>query len=138
MNSAMYSSTTGRYPAIAAPIAIPISAVSEIGVTRTRSGPNAFRYGSSSWVAMFWPKWRTVWSRSISWWIASPIAAMYGSSRAISRLLSGVDVFDGFLGRREGAGEREVDRLLHLGPHALGDLVGLLGAQRPVLDEPPA
>jgi hypothetical protein len=41
MNSAMYSSTTGRYPASAAPAAIPISAVSEIGVARTRSGPNS-------------------------------------------------------------------------------------------------
>jgi hypothetical protein len=39
-----------------APTAMPISAVSEIGVTRTRSPPNAFRNGSSSVVAMFWPK----------------------------------------------------------------------------------
>src|SRR6185312_17042593 len=70
---------------------------------------------------------------------ASSIAAMYGSSCAIERaLLSGVDVLDSVRGRREGAGEREIDRLLHLPLGRLGDLVRLLGAQRPVLDEPPA
>jgi hypothetical protein len=56
MNSAMYSSTTGRKPESAAPIAMPISAVSEIGVTRTRSRPNASTNGSFSVVAMFCPK----------------------------------------------------------------------------------
>ena len=52
----MYSWTTGRKPANAAPTAIPISAVSEIGVTRTRSPPNAFTYGSSSVSPRFCPK----------------------------------------------------------------------------------
>src|SRR5919201_1642450 len=34
-------SATGRIPCIAAPIAAPASAISEIGVLRTRSGPNS-------------------------------------------------------------------------------------------------
>src|SRR3954447_19079449 len=34
-------STTGRPPAIAAPIAAPVKPSSEIGVSRTRSGPNS-------------------------------------------------------------------------------------------------
>ena len=34
-------STTGRIPAIAAPIPAPTIAISEIGVLRTRSGPNS-------------------------------------------------------------------------------------------------
>ena len=34
-------STTGRMPAIAAPIPAPTIAISEIGVLRTRSGPNS-------------------------------------------------------------------------------------------------
>ena len=63
-------------PAIAAPTAIPISAVSEIGVTRTRSLPKALRNSSFSVVARFCPKYRTLSSRAISWWIASLIAAM--------------------------------------------------------------
>ena len=34
-------STTGRIPCIAAPIPVPTIAISEIGVLRTRSGPNS-------------------------------------------------------------------------------------------------
>ena len=34
-------STTGRIPAIAAPMPAPTIAISEIGVLRTRSGPNS-------------------------------------------------------------------------------------------------
>ena len=34
-------STTGRMPAIAAPMPAPTIAISEIGVLRTRSGPNS-------------------------------------------------------------------------------------------------
>src|SRR5262245_6964862 len=77
-------------------------------------------------------------SRSISWWTASPIAWMYGISRAMSRLLLGVDVVDGPLGRREGAVEPELDGLVDLLPRGLGDLVGLLGGQRALGDEPRA
>ena len=39
--SSYMTSTIGRMPCIAAPIAVPTSAISEIGVLRTRSGPNS-------------------------------------------------------------------------------------------------
>ena len=55
MNSLIQSSTMGRSPVIAAPMAIPISAVSEMGAIRTRLRPNAFSMGSRSVIAMFWP-----------------------------------------------------------------------------------
>ncbi len=35
------SSTTGRMPTMAAPVAIPIKACSLMGVSSTRSGPNS-------------------------------------------------------------------------------------------------
>ena len=38
--SANISSTTGRIPSTAAPMPRPMNAVSEIGVSSTRSGPN--------------------------------------------------------------------------------------------------
>src|SRR5262245_66476656 len=84
---------------------------------------------------MFWPKYRTDSSRSISSRIASSIAAMYGSSRAMCELL-GVDVVDGVLDRREGALQAERDGLLHLHARRLGDPLRLLRAQRPIGDEP--
>jgi hypothetical protein len=40
MKSANISSTMGRMPSTAAPIPVPMNAVSEIGVSMTRSGPN--------------------------------------------------------------------------------------------------
>src|SRR3954451_24237470 len=129
----MQSSSTGREPASAAPTAIPISAVSEIGVTRTRSRPNASTNGSVSGVAMFWPKDRTVSSRAISCLMPSSIAAMKGSS--MTRSLLGVDVVEGRLGGRERALEAEGDRLLHLLANLAGDAIGVLGGQRPVGDE---
>ncbi len=39
--SSYMTSTTGRMPCIAAPMPVPTSAISEIGVFRTRSGPNS-------------------------------------------------------------------------------------------------
>jgi len=53
MNSLIHSSTIGRKPVIAAPIAMPSSAVSEIGVIRMRSFPNIFSIGSRSVIPMF-------------------------------------------------------------------------------------
>ena len=41
MKSSYMISATGRIPWTAAPIAAPASAISEIGVLRTRSGPNS-------------------------------------------------------------------------------------------------
>ena len=45
-------STTGRMPCIAAPIPAPTIAISEIGVLRTRSGPNS---ASIPWVTPIEP-----------------------------------------------------------------------------------
>src|SRR5262245_41877818 len=84
---------------------------------------------------MFWPKYRTDSSRSLSSRIASSIAAMYGSSRAMCELL-GVDIVDGVLDRRERALQAERDGRLHLVARRLGEPVRLLRAQRPVGDEP--
>ena len=42
MKSAHMISTTGRIPSIAAPTAEPRMALSEIGVSKTRSAPNSF------------------------------------------------------------------------------------------------
>jgi hypothetical protein len=39
--SSYITSATGRIPCIAAPIAVPTSAISEMGVLRTRSAPNS-------------------------------------------------------------------------------------------------
>ncbi len=66
------SSTTGRSPACAAPTAIPMKAVSETGVSKTRRPPN---WRASPLVApntppsfaTSSPKTTTEWSRSISW-----------------------------------------------------------------------
>src|ERR687892_1040998 len=107
-------------------MATPISAVSEIGVTRTRSEPKALRKGSSGVVAMFWPIRRTLSSRSISWWMASLIAPMYGISRAMSSSL-GVDVLRRLFGLRIRTLDAEVDSRLHLPAGLLGDAVGVLG-----------
>jgi hypothetical protein len=41
MKSANISSAMGRMPSVAAPIASPMKAVSEIGVSMIRSGPNS-------------------------------------------------------------------------------------------------
>ena len=53
MNSLIQSSTIGRNPVTAAPTAMPISAVSEMGAMRTRFLPNIFSMGSRSVMAMF-------------------------------------------------------------------------------------
>ena len=45
-------STTGRMPCIAAPMPVPTIAISEIGVLRTRSGPNS---ASIPWVTPIEP-----------------------------------------------------------------------------------
>ena len=69
-------SATGRSPAIAAPIAAPAIAVSEIGVLRTRAGPNrSLRPNvvlNTPPEAMSSPSNTTRSSRAISW--ASPAA----------------------------------------------------------------
>ncbi len=70
-------STTGRVPVIAAPIAAPTTACSEIGVSHTRSGPNSLSspavvLNTPPASAMSRPTQTTVGSRRIS--RASPSA----------------------------------------------------------------
>ena len=52
VKSSYMISTTGRMPCIAAPIPAPTIAISEIGVFRTRSGPNS---ASIPWVTAIEP-----------------------------------------------------------------------------------
>src|ERR687891_89100 len=73
-------------------------------------------------------------SRSISWWMASLIAPMYGISRAMSSSL-GVDVLRRLFGLRIRTLDAEVDSRLHLPAGLLGDAVGVLGGQRALLHE---
>ena len=79
--SSYITSTIGRMPMIAAPIPAPTSAISEIGVLRTRSGPNS---ASMPWVtpieppisAMSSPMMKTSSSRRIACDIASRTASL--------------------------------------------------------------
>ena len=73
-------STMGRSPVIAAPIAAPTMASSEIGVSRTRSGPNRSRsptvvLKTPPAAATSSPMKYTVGSRSISWAIPAATAS---------------------------------------------------------------
>ena len=68
-------STTGRIPAIAAPMPAPTIAISEIGVLRTRSGPNSSTRPCVTPIeppisAMSSPMMNTLWSARIA--AASP------------------------------------------------------------------
>src|SRR4051794_21017647 len=124
MKSTNMSSATGRSPDAAAPIAAPMNADSEIGVSSTRSGNLGYRpfvtpmtppQASSSPAApapptLSSPNTTTVGSRSISWAIASLMACRYVISRAMAGPLVGdVDVGEQVLlgvgrGRRLGLG----------------------------------
>src|SRR5579862_8773995 len=123
MKSSYMISATGRMPCIAAPIAAPASAISEIGVLRTRSLPNSSSIPAVTPIeppisAMSSPMMKT----SSSWRIAVDSA-----SRTASRYVSsGIDVLERVFGRRVGAVLRELDRRLddlgHLGVD-LGELL---------------
>src|SRR6478736_6569405 len=102
-------STTGRMPAIAAPMPAPTIAISEIGVLRTRSGPNS---SSRPWVtaieppisAMSSPMMKTSSSRSIAVRSASRTASRYVSS--------GIDVLHRVFGLGVGPVLGELERLV--------------------------
>src|SRR6266536_62932 len=116
-------SATGRMPCIAAPIAAPASAISEIGVLRTRSAPNSSRRPCVTPIeppisAMSSPMTKTSSSARIAAASASRTASRYDSS--------GIDVLEGVLGLRVGAVLGELDRRLH-------DAVHLLLERLPVL-----
>src|SRR5215470_16630196 len=133
MKSSYMISATGRMPCIAAPIAVPASAISEIGVLRTRSLPNSSSIPAVTPIeppisAMSSPMMKT----SSSWRIAVDSA-----SRTASRYVSsGIDVLERVFRRRVGAVLGELDRRLddfgHLGVH-LGELV--LGGAQPLAQD---
>ena len=93
--SANISSTTGRMPSTAAPTPRPMKAVSEIGVSSTRSGPN---WSSSPVVApkmppylpMSSPSTTTPASRSISCAMPSAMARAVVSRRSAVGVPAGV------------------------------------------------
>src|SRR3954452_25438104 len=100
-------STTGRIPAIAAPMPAPTIAISEIGVLRTRSAPNSSRRPCVTAIeppisAMSSPMMKTSSSLRIACCNASRTASRY--------VISGIDVLQGVFGLRVGAVLREFER----------------------------
>src|SRR3712207_1298921 len=117
-------STTGRIPCIAAPIPVPTIAASEIGVLRTRSGPNSASIPCVTPIeppisAMSSPITKTFSSRRIASLIASRTASRYVSSL-------GIDVLQRVLGPRIGPRLREPDGLLRDADRLLVELLPLL------------
>src|SRR5215469_4569350 len=116
-------STTGRMPVMAAPTAIPVNPGSEIGVSRTRSGPNSSTRPVSTLKtvpasAMSSPQMNTVGSRRIS----SASASRTASPRVNSRV-SGINVLIHLVYARIRRVDRELDRFFHLGIHLCVNLV---------------
>src|SRR5262245_33872605 len=140
-------SATGRMPVTAAPQARPAIASSEIGVSRTRSGPNSLIRFSvtpkmpppAPQMPISSPSRKTVGSRRISSRSASFSACEIVSSRTavgvadsaarVMPALLGVDVVLERLGRGLGALLGELDRGRELGRDLALDRVGLLGRQ---------
>src|SRR5690349_8530945 len=125
MKSPNMMSTTGRRPVMAAPTAIPVKPASEMGVSRTRSGPNSSTKPVSTlngWPAsaMSSPITSTRGSRRNS----SASASRTACPRVISRpLFSGIDILlhfvDGRIGGRGGELHSLVDFRLHFGLHLI-------------------
>src|ERR1700758_5538867 len=119
-------STTGRMPAIAAPMPAPTIAISEIGVLRTRSAPNSSSRPCVTPIeppisAMSSPMMKTSSSSRIAVAIASRTASLYVSS--------GIDVLQGVFRCRIGAVLRELDRRLDDLRHLGVELVEVVLAQ---------
>src|SRR5215207_2104610 len=82
------SSTIGRIPSTAAPMPSPMNAVSEIGVSSTRSGPNrssspAVELKMPPYFPTSSPRTTTAGSRSISWAMPSTMARAVVSRRIV-------------------------------------------------------
>src|ERR1700749_4533020 len=123
MKSSYMISATGRMPCSAAPIAAPASAISEIGVLRTRSGPNS---ASRPCVTPIEPPISAMSSPMMKTSSSSRIAVASASRTASRYVSSGIDVLQGILGCRVGTVLREPDgRLDDLGPLGV-ELVELL------------
>src|SRR5262249_455376 len=127
-------STTGSIPWIAAPIPAPTIAISEIGVLRTRSGPNS---ASIPWVTPMDPPISAM-SSPMMKTLSSCRMACESASRTASRYeTSGIDVLERVLGSRPGPVLRRLDgaldRLDDLAVDRLELLVGELEPRtRPV------
>src|SRR6266536_1941859 len=116
-------SATGRMPWSAAPIAAPASAISEIGVLRTRSRPNS---SSIPCVTPIEPPISAM-SSPMTKTSSSCRMACTSAARTASRYeCSGIDVLQGVLGRGIGAVLRELDRSLDDLRHLGVELVELL------------
>src|SRR4051794_34715933 len=106
MKSSYMTSATGRIPCIAAPIAAPASAISEIGVLRTRSLPNS---SSNPCVTPIEPPISAMSSPMMKTSSSSRIAVASASRTASRYVISGIDVLQRVFGRRVGAVLRELD-----------------------------
>src|SRR4051812_17248738 len=128
-------STTGRMPAMAAPMPAPTIAISEIGVLRTRSGPNS---SSSPCVTPIEPPISAMSSPMMNTSSSARMACTSVSRTASRYVSSGIDVLECVLGSGIGAVLRELDRRLdhvrHLGVKLRVVLVGHLELRPQQLD----
>src|SRR4051812_12555147 len=123
-------STTGRIPAIAAPMPAPTIAISEIGVLRTRSGPNS---SSRPCVTAIEPPISAM-SSPMMKTSSSLRSAVDSASRTASRYVtSGIDVLQCVFGLRVGAVLRKLERGLHRLVRVVVERLELVVAERETL-----
>src|SRR5919198_1168470 len=135
MKSPNMMSTTGRIPVIAAPRPIPVIPASEMGESRTRSGPNSSTRPDSTLKgvpasATSSPITKTLSSRRISSASASLTACASEISRVPSCSLGSVvtlgeDMLVHFVGIGKGSVQRGLDAGLDLRAYAALDLLEL-------------
>src|SRR6478672_4246932 len=155
MKSTNISSTIGRMPSTAAPVARPMNAVSEIGVSSTRVGPNlssrpVVEEKMPPYAPTSSPSTMTDGSASISWLIASTIAFAVVSRRLVRvavTVASSARAGEHVLAHLGGVGAWTVLGELHrpfdpgrgfgadagdlvLGQHPVGPQPGLVGRDR--------
>src|SRR6266571_2093234 len=152
--SANISSTMGRMPSTAAPTPRPMNAVSEMGVSITRSGPNlssrpVVEPKIPPYLATSSPSTTTPASRSISWEMPSTMARAVDSRRTVAPAGAAADsvtlicvlpsrehVLERRLRRWHRAGLSEVDGLLHPGHRLLLDAAGQVRVEDPGPGQP--
>src|SRR5215813_593404 len=113
--------TMGRSPQPAAPRPMPVSTASEMGVKRTRVGPNSLMGSPVKSVAIV----MTFWSRRISSATASSRARWNVISRMIDPRLPGEHVDEQIFWMRERALLGEGHRLVEIAADALLDCADL-------------
>src|SRR5690242_1768359 len=119
-------STTGRMPAIAAPMPAPTIAISEIGVLRTRSGPNS---SSRPCVTPIEPPISAMSSPMMKTLSSSRIADASASRTASRYVISGIDVLERVFGLRVGAVLRELEGSIDHGDRLAVELLELVAGQ---------